>query len=236
METVIDALTGGTPPVVEEQKEPASEIPASDEPRLWAGKFKTPEDLEEGYKNSAKVFNEKKELEEKIKSLTFIPDIYESPEGILLRSDQLTEIKSIAKNARLTQEQFNATAKEMADRIQYQVKIIEEEKQALGDEKVNVLRDYVKRTTKIEKLHDILLNILIKDKDAMNEALKHRDELLNSQIPGLGQGNITMEQKYEGEKELLEAVKKADQTGRSEDKNRVIRLAKEVAEARKERQ
>ena len=39
-----------------------SALDAITTPKLWAGKYQTPEELEEGYRNSLKVFNENRQV------------------------------------------------------------------------------------------------------------------------------------------------------------------------------
>lgn len=48
-------------------------------PKLYAGKYKSVDELEKAYKNSAKVFNENKALQEKFKSYK-APHNYSLPE------------------------------------------------------------------------------------------------------------------------------------------------------------
>lgn len=50
------------------------ELPAEEQPKLYAGKYKSVEELEKAYKNSAKVFNDNKTLQERLKN-------YEVPES-----------------------------------------------------------------------------------------------------------------------------------------------------------
>ena len=138
-------------------------------PKLWAGKYKTPEELEEGYKNSLPVFNENKELKSKLEKFS-VPETYNVPDDIKLRAGDIAEIKALAKNAEMNQAQFEKTAREMQARIQSQLESAEQAKQAIGVEKMNLLNDYVAKNYP-KSLHETVLNKLIKDKDAMADVL-----------------------------------------------------------------
>ncbi len=201
------------------------------EPKLWAGKYKTPEQLEEAYKNSAKVFNENKELHQKLQAVTSIPEDYTIPSDIALREAELNEIRSIAKNAGLTQNQFEATAREMQTRLRANLETFERAKQEVGEEKLAVIQDYVKRYYP-EKLQQTILNQLIKDKEAMSDALKDRDARLNSQAPGMNSASTTIKQRYDGEKELREAALEYRKNPSGTNKARYIDLARQVGETR----
>lgn len=52
-------------------------------------------------------------------------------------------------------------------------------------------------------LHNTILNLLIGDEDATTKALKHRDQLLNSQVRGLRSQRAGLSDPYEGRTELL---------------------------------
>jgi hypothetical protein len=201
------------------------------EPKLWAGKYKSPEDLEVAYKNVAGTFEENRELKSKIESYSKAPDDYVIPSDITLRDQELVEIKQMAKNAGLTQDHFEKMTRDMHGKIQGQLNAFQEAKQSLGEEKLNVLTDYVKRTYP-ESLHETVLNKLIKDKTAMSDALNHRDKLLNSQTPGISSGSTTIPQRYDGEAELQKIANEYRKRPTEATKAKYIDIARQVGEAR----
>jgi len=201
------------------------------EPRLWAGKYKSPEDLEVAYKNVAGTFEENRELKSKIAIYTTAPDDYVVPADITLRDNELVEIKAMAKNAGLTQDHFERMAKDMHGKIQSQLHNFQEAKTALGEERVNVLTDYVKKNYP-ESLQDTVLNKLIKDKNAMSDALNHRDKLLNSQAPGMSSASTSIPQKYDGENELRNIANEYRKRPTEANKAKYIDVARQVGEAR----
>ena len=48
-------------------------------------------------------------------------------------------------------------------------------------------------------MHVTVLNTLIGDENAMTEALKHRNQLLNSQVPGLSSQQAHQSDPYDGQ-------------------------------------
>lgn len=207
------------------------EIISGSEPKLWAGKYKTPEALEEAYKNSSKVFNENSELKKQLETVTKAPDDYTVPEGVGLKEHELKEIKQIAKEAGLNQEHFAKMAKQMDAKIVLSKKSLEDAKTSLGEEKLNVLTDYVKKNYP-ETLHDTVLTKLIKDPNAMSDALKDRDKRLNSSVPGMGKASGSGPDKYDGETELVKAANEYKKNKTPLNKQKYIKLAAEVGNAR----
>lgn len=208
-----------------------TEVIAGSEPKLWAGKYKTPEALEEAYKNSSKVFNENADLKKQLESATKAPDDYTVPEGIGLREHEIKEIKQIAKEAGLNQNHFSKMAKQMDEKIISSKKSLEDARTSLGEEKLNVLTDYVKKNYP-ETLQDTILTKLIKDQNAMNDALKHRDKILNSSVPGMGKGAGTGPDKYDGQSDLIKASNDYRKNPTPLNKQRYIKLSSEVGHAR----
>jgi hypothetical protein len=225
--------------MVDEVKTEAPVIPTEEsalinaiaEPKLWAGKYKTPEQLEEAYRNSAKVFNENRELQAKLQEITSIPSEYQVPPDVVLRDSELKEIQSISKNAGLTQHQFEKTAREMQSRIRSNLESFERAKQEIPQETMIILQEHVKKTYP-EKLQQVILNQLIKDKDAMSDALKDRDARLNSQAPGMNSASTSIKQRYDGEKELSQAAVEYRKSPTATNKARYIDLARQVGESR----
>ncbi len=56
-------------------------------------------------------------------------------------------------------------------------------------------------------LHATVLNKLIEDENAMTEDLKHRDQLLNSQVPSLSSQQIHLSVPYDSQQEMLKIAK-----------------------------
>lgn len=205
------------------------ENPVNEPPKLYAGKYQSVEELEKAYKNSAKVFNENKTLQEKLKS-------YEAPENYSLPDVSLAEpvvndLQNLAKSAGLNQDQFNKTILSMQERQKHYQIQLEERKKELGD-KLKVLEDYVTKTYP-PSLHDTVLNTILGDENAMSDAMKHRDQVLNTQVPGLSNQRANLSDPHEGKTELLNLAKEFQKNPTEKNKNRYINLANEVAEARK---
>lgn len=202
------------------------------EPKLFAGKYKTVEELEEGYKASLKVHLENKELKEKYDEATAVPEHYSIPEGIGLREVELSEISQIAQSSGLTQAQFERTARAMEGRIKSQRESFDKARKEIGDERLVLIEDYVKKTYP-ESLQQPVLNHIIKDKQAMDDALKHRDKLLDSRVPGMeGAGNQGKKQTYDGQKDVMEAAREFERNPTQANKDRYIALAAEVGNER----
>jgi hypothetical protein len=77
-----------------------------------------------------------------------------------------------------------------------------------------------------------ILNTLLGDENAMTEALKHRDQLLNSQVPGLSSQQANLSDPYDGQQEMLKMAKEYEKNPTDKKRKQLISLANEVAEAR----
>ncbi|MFZ0219266.1 MAG: hypothetical protein WAL30_03570 [Candidatus Aquirickettsiella sp.] len=205
-----------------------NETPIITEPKLYAGKYKSVEALEKAYKSSAGVFNENKMLKEKLKNQE-APENYSVPELLSLPEQEIQGLQNIAKTAGLNQEQFTKTLSAMTEQQQQHQTQIEERKKVLGD-KLNVIEDYVTKTYPAT-LHTATLNTLIGDENAMSDALKHRNQLLNSQVPGLASQRANLADPYEGKNELLKVAKEYERDPSDKNRKRYINFASEVAEA-----
>lgn len=201
------------------------------EPKLWAGKYKSVDELEAAYKNSAVVFDENVRLKKDLERHQ-IPSDYTVPDTLQMRAAELAELKLIAKNAGLTQEQFMKTATDMQNRMQGQLHAFEEARKAVGEANMNVLTDYVSKHYP-ERLREHVMNKLIQDKEAMQDALKHRETLLHTGAPGMDKANPGTPEKYDGEKELVEAAKAYHKNPRDKEaQKKYVALAAAVGEAR----
>lgn len=157
--------------------------------KLYAGKFKSIEELEAGYKNSAKVYQENEELKKQLENYK-TPEDYDVPTNIELK--QINEIKTMAKNAGLTQQQFEKLVMD-TDALNRRAaeahkQMFEEKVKAIGDENLNLLKDYVSKSFP-EAARDEVLRKFILDDNARSQALRDRESRISNSIPGIS--NIT---------------------------------------------
>lgn len=204
-------------------------------PKLWAGKYKSAEDMEAAIINKdkeySKLSNEFHSLKETHETVTKVPENYGEIQGIGLRQDELTDIQRLAKNAGLTQAQYEKTAKDMESRVVKQREQYESKKKNIGEERLNILQDYVKKNYP-ESLQPVILDKIIRDDKVMSDALKHRDQTLNSEVPGIASGSAGKTSTYDGQKELMDAAKayhsnKADRRARERYENLAIEVGNE---------
>ncbi len=73
---------------------------------------------------------------------------------------------------------------------------------------------------------------MIGDENAMTEALKHRDQLLNSQVPGLSNQQANFSDPYDDQQEILKIAKEYEKNPNAKNKEKLINIAKQVTEAR----
>jgi hypothetical protein len=209
----------------------SSIVTAAIEPKLWAGKYKSPEDLEAAYNNSAKVFQKNQELEKELERYSKVPDDYSVPESIKLRQNDISEIKQLARESKLNQEQFERLTAQMSLKVTSQLEQFDKAKQEVGEKNLTVLSDYVKKHYP-EKLHETVLTKLIKDKSAMEDAMKHRDQLLNTQAPGISRATTAAPERYDGDRELQTLAREYERTHNPKIRDKMIDVARQVAEAR----
>ncbi len=153
-------------------------------PKLYAGKFKTAEELEAGYKNAAVVFDENEKLKQQVGELSTVPDNYLNPADVELEANRLTDIQQRAKDAGLTQIQYEKMVRSEKARIERNNQTFENARKDVGEQTLNILNDYVSKHYPKE-LQQNMLNTFIANKDARTAALNHRDQLLNNQVPGM---------------------------------------------------
>lgn len=155
------------------------------EEKLYAGKFKTVQELEEGYNNAAKVYQENDGLKKKFEDATRVPDSYALPADIALHESDVEALKLEAKGSGLTQVQFDKLARERNARGLSKVQSFEEAKKTLGADNINVMQDFLKKAYP-EKVADILLKQAITNKEVRDQILDQRSKFLNSSVPGSG--------------------------------------------------
>lgn len=152
--------------------------------KLYAGKFKTVEELEAGYKNSLPTFQENETLKKKVEELSTIPDSYLNPNDVEIDTNRVADLQARAKEAGLTQAQYEKLVRSDKSRVDAYKTNFENAKKAVGEETMNILTDYVNKHYPKE-LQENMLNTFIGNKDARQAALNHRQQLLNNQVPGM---------------------------------------------------
>ena len=110
---------------------------------LYAGKFKTIEDLEAGYKSSLPVFQENESLKKKVDELTQIPTSYLNPADVEHDAQRIADIQARAKEAGLTQPQYEKFLRNDKARTEKNKANFEASRKEVGDETLNILTDYV---------------------------------------------------------------------------------------------
>lgn len=158
------------------------------ETKLYANKFKTVEDLEAGYNNAAKVYQENESLKKKFEEVTKIPDEYMTPSDVVLENTDVAEIKAIAKSSSLTQAQYEKLIKESHSRVVTSKNAFETAKKEIGADNLNIIQDFVKKQYG-EKVSNTLMNSIITNKELREEILSQRQSALNSATPGMGRAS-----------------------------------------------
>lgn len=155
------------------------------EQRKYAGKFDSVEDLEAGYNNAAKVYQENEDLKKKLEESGKVPEDYLTPEGLELDENDLADLRDTAKHAQLTQSAFDRLAATQANKKKASQAKYQEARQAMSDEDYNVLESYVKKNY-AAPLVDSTLRKLVVDGEARKAAMQHRESILNGTITGVG--------------------------------------------------
>jgi len=158
-----------------------------DTPKLYAGKFKSVEDLEHGYKQNSGLYQRNKELEAEIQKLKSVPDDYSVPKDVALRDAQVNELKMIAKRAGLNEDQFAGAAQALNENASQQLNAFAERKESLGEEKLNLLKGFVEKNFNgfDNNFRETMFNQIIRDDKTMSDAMQQREQQLNSQVPGM---------------------------------------------------
>ena len=141
------------------------------QPKKWAGKFDTPEALEEAYNTTGKVHQDNVELRKKYDDLTKVPEAYTLPETIKVTVKEQALLDRAARKAGLNQDHYSKMVEEFHAEENTKMQALADRRKALGEEKVNVIHDYVKKFYPA-KLQDVMFNEIIKDDDAMKQAME----------------------------------------------------------------
>lgn len=201
--------------------------------KLYAGKFKTVEELEAGYNNAAKVYQENDDLKKKFEETTKIPDDYQVPSDVALHENDLAQLKNAAKNSGLTQSQFEKLALAQNQSVKSKVESFENAKKEVGADNLNLLQDFIAKTYP-EKVAEKMLKEAIKDKDLRSQILDQRSKLLNSSVPGSNRvsissyDSVTHEDVHKARAVMMGARGKA----RVEAQKRYVALSAKLAHAR----
>lgn len=163
---------------------------STEETKLYAGKFKTVEDLEAGYRNAYPAMQENEQLKAKFEEAMRVPDAYQNPADVQLEQNRVADIQARAKDAGMTQAQYEKFLRNEKARIERGQQGFENAKKEVGDETLNILQDYVKNHYP-PSLAEGVLKTLITNKEARAEALSHRARLLGDKVPGIGQPAFT---------------------------------------------
>jgi hypothetical protein len=114
-----------------------------------------------------------------------------------LDTNRLADIQARAKEAGMTQAQYEKFVRSDKARLDKHKASFETMKKEVGEQTLNILSDYVSKNYPKE-LQDNMLNTFIVNKDARTAALNHRTQLLNNNIPGMNRPaapnyNVTQE-------------------------------------------
>lgn len=197
--------------------------------KLYAGKFKTVEELESGYNNAAAIYENNEKLKKQLEEVQKAPDDYKVPADVSLHENDLAEAKRIAKAANMNQTVFDKYVREQNAKSKSKADAFETAKREVGADGLNVLQDYVKNYYPA-KSQDAALKHLIMDKEARADALAHRQSLLDNKAPGMS--GTTYGQHRVTEQDVIKArddMNKLRGRMRIEAQNRYLRLQKQFA-------
>ena len=200
--------------------------------KLYAGKFKTIEELEAGYNNAAKVYQENDDLKTKYTQATAVPDDYQVPANVALQDNDVQQLKQSAKESGLTQAQFEKLAAKQDSQVRGKLDAFENSKKEIGADNLNLLQDFISKSYP-EKLRDAVLKEAIKNKDVRESLMAERTAALNSSTPGLGRvssnnyNNVTHEDIIKAREVMTKSRGKA----RVEAQRRYIALSAQMAHA-----
>jgi hypothetical protein len=177
--------------------------------KLYAGKFKTVEELEAGYKNSAIIYDENQNLKTKVSELSTIPENYLNPSDVELDQNRIADIQARAKETGMTQAQYEKFVRSDKARVDKNKESFVNMKKEVGEQTLNILTDYVSKNYPKE-LQENMLNTFIVNKDARTAALNHRTQLLNNNIPGMNRPAQTNYNVTQDDVDKAYAVKEKD--------------------------
>lgn len=182
------------------------------EGRLYAGKYKTAEEMEEAIKSkdteAHKLFETNKLLKAQMEQANQAPEHYDVPAEAERIKDDMEAITKMAKAASLSQEKFTKLVNErISERMDYE-KRYDASKKEVGDENMLVLNDYVNKNYP-EPVRKQIMDNFVMNPTARAEALAHRNQTLDTRTPGMSTGNPGgTPPKTDSEQECYDAGKK----------------------------
>lgn len=199
-----------------------------EEPKLYAGKYKSVEELEKGYCHSLQSLNE---IKSELKSFT-APEEYIIPD-VKTHHEIISRAKELAKSTGLSQSQFDAVVRKMDEKNRDSIEKFEESKKRAG-EKLDILEDYVSRHYP-KKLKSTIINSLVMDPEAMDEALKHRESMLNTQVPGIhsARGSSFSTNDNKEKEKMIEAMRNYNSNPTKENLDYYMKRIESVAKNKK---
>lgn len=204
----------------------------TEEVKLYAGKFKTIEELEAGYNNAAKVYQENDDLKSKFAQATTVPDDYQIPANVALHDNDLQQLKLSARESGLTQAQFEKLAIKQDSIARSKLEAFENSKKEVGADNLNLLQDFIAKAYP-EKVQGAILKEAIKNKEVRDSILAQRTAALNSSTPGVGRvssynyNNVTHEDVLKARDVMMKSRGRA----RVEAQKRYISLSAQLAHA-----
>lgn len=225
---------GQTPPV---NPTPTGATGEPTAPKKWVGgKYASPEEMEVAIQTKdqeyVKLNEQHSQIKEKYDSLTRVLDSYQIPENFQLSASERAILDRAAKKAGLTQDHYSKVVEEFHAEEVTRQQAYEDRRKQLGEEKLNVVSDYVKKFYP-EKVQNVVFNEIIKDDEAMTQAMNDRDKRLNSSAPGMDAGSTNVPPpKYDGQGELLKARDEWYKNPTQANKDKYIEMARQVGETR----
>jgi hypothetical protein len=200
--------------------------PNENENKLYAGKFKTVEDLETGYKNAATVYDENEKLKKQMSELSEVPSSYLNPADLEVDQARATDIQARAKEAGMTQAQYEKFLRSDKARVEQQKQNFEKAKKELGEETMNLIQDFVNKAYPKEVAEGII-NATVVNKEARQAILNQRQRALDNRMPGMekpSHGGYTV-----SDEDIRKAYAQKEKTKMPNDINRYLNLVAQKA-------
>lgn len=168
--------------------DPGATTPPPAGEKLYAGKFKTVDELESGYKSAATVYQANQNLTQQLEAATKVPEDYVPPANITMPDADGKQLKEIAKKSGLTQKQFDAAATALAEQNaaakQLEVNRQLEIRKQLGDDKIALVNEFVAKAYPAQ-VADAVMKQALSSPEAFTALMAQRDVALNSGVPGM---------------------------------------------------